>query len=119
MHSISKVFLPAITLLAMVQHCPAPIILPLAVLAGMGGVSVSAGSIAGVIGAAAGVAGAVEGGISAHHGRRDVEPKPREFMNRIKRQDTSDLGLGTAWSDCHSQLTSAYLTFSAPATSSK
>lgn len=120
MHSISKAVVPAIALLAMVQYCPAPFLPAIAVAAALGGVTVSvdAGSIAGVIGAAAGVAGAVEGGIQAHHSR-DIESKPRQFMSRIKRQALSNLGLGTAWPDCHSELKSAHLSFSSPSTSSK
>ncbi len=120
MHSISKAIVPATALLAMVQYCPAPFLpaVAVAVAVSAGSISIDAGSIAGVVGAAGGVAGAVEGGIQAHHSR-DIESKPHQFMSRIKHQDLSSLGLGTAWPDCHSQLGSANLNFSSPSTSSK
>lgn len=113
MHAISKLVVPTIALLGMVQYCPAPFIPAIAaVVAG-----VSAADAAGVIGAAAGVAGAVEGGVSAAHGKRDAS---RVFNSRInKRQEISNLGLGTAWPDCISELGSRTLTFSSPDSSSK
>ncbi|KUL88421.1 hypothetical protein ZTR_05414 [Talaromyces verruculosus] len=104
MYAISKLVVPTIALLGMVQYCPAPFI-P-AIVAG----GISAADAAGVIGAAAGVAGAVEGGVQAGHSKRDAS---RVFNSRIKkRQDISNLGLGTAWSDCMSELGSSTLNFS-------
>jgi hypothetical protein len=111
MYAISKLVVPTIALLGMVQYCPAPFI-PAIAAAG-----ISAADAAGVIGAAAGVAGAVEGGVQAGHSKRDAS---RVFNSRIKkRQDISKLGLGTAWSDCMSELGSSTLTFSSTDSSSK
>ncbi|OKL63624.1 hypothetical protein UA08_00956 [Talaromyces atroroseus] len=108
MHAISKVLAPTVALLTMVQYCPAPFISAIAgVVAG-----VTASDTAAVVGAAAGVAGAVEGGISASHKKRDI---PRPFNSRIKkRQDLSNLGLGTAYPDCLDELKGTTLTFSRP-----
>jgi hypothetical protein len=109
MPCISKLLAPTVALLAMVQYCPAPFIAAIgAAVAG-----VSAADAAAVIGTAAGVAGAVEGGIA------DKSSK-RHFNSRIKkRQDISNLGLGTAWPDCMDELQSSTLTFSSPSANSK
>jgi hypothetical protein len=109
MPSISKTALPALVLLAMVQYCPAPFLaaIPPAVAVGLGAVSA-------VVGAAASVAGVVTGALT----KRDefTSELTSEFNSRIKRQD---FGTGTAWQDCHGQLTGANIVFSGPSPGSK
>jgi len=107
----SATAVPAVALLAMVQYCPAPFFaaIPAAVAAGMG-------AVGSVVGAAGAVTGAVEAGLASHGHKREVE-FARDFNSRIKGRQ--DYGTGTAWSDCHSQLSSAKVTFSAPSTGSK
>lgn len=116
MHFIKSLAVPAIALLAMIQYCPAPV-LPII------SITINLGSTAAWIGAIGGVAGAVTGGISAAKDSRDLTVKrshpQREFKGRIKRQDTANLGLGTAWEDCRKQLANAFVTFSAPSPGSK
>ncbi|KAI0390905.1 hypothetical protein F5Y17DRAFT_461336 [Xylariaceae sp. FL0594] len=94
MPAAGKTFIAAAAAVALVQYCPAPFLalIPEGIAAGLGAVS-------GVVGAAAGVAGTVVGGI-----------KGRDVSHRFRRQEQNQ----QAWSDCHSQLGSATLTFSSP-----
>jgi len=103
MPSISKTVISVVALVAMVQYCPAPFLaaIPAATAAG---ISAAAAGVS----AAAAVAGTV---VTAVKDKRDVVENKREFVSRIKRQD---IGLGTAWQDCHNQLTGASLIFSGP-----
>lgn len=110
MYPFKTVTISAIALMALVQFSPAPFLaIPEAVAAGIGTVS-------GVVGAAGATAGAVEGGIAASHSHRK-RVRAGRFPVGIKRQapDANQ----QAWNDCHTQLGSASVTFSAPSTSSK
>lgn len=119
MHAISQVLVPTIALLAMVQYCPAPFVPAVAAAAAVAGTASTVSTVAGVVGASGAVAGAIEGGVSAARSgksKRDL----RLFNSRInKREDLSNLGLGTAWPNCVSELKSASLTFSSPSSNGK
>lgn len=98
MPSMTNFAVASVALATMVQFCPAPF------LAGIGAaVAANIGTISGVVGAASGVAGTVIGGVN---GKRDIPP------GLFRRQE--EYGTGTAWQDCHDQLTGATVTFSSP-----
>lgn len=88
MHTISKVLVPTVALLnGTVLSCSLPC-------------RPHSSRHRRAVAAAGLVAGAVEGGIAAAHGKRDI----RQFNSSIKRrQDVSNLGVGTTWSDCTSE----------------
>ncbi|KAI0010572.1 hypothetical protein F4779DRAFT_616539 [Xylariaceae sp. FL0662B] len=100
MPSLKKMTVSTVAVVALVQLCPAPFLaaIPAAVSAGIG----AAGAC---VGAAGAVAGAVEGGIN--HGHR-----LGRSQSRVKRQAANQ----QAWNDCHHQLGSAKVVFSAPST---
>jgi hypothetical protein len=99
MPSMTNFAVTSVAFATLIQFCPAPF------LAGIGAaVAANIGTISGVVGAASGVAGTVVGAVN---GKRDIP------AGLFRRQE--EYGTGTAWQDCHDQLTSATVTFSSPA----
>lgn len=107
MHSFGKTAIATTALLALVQFSSAAFLgLEEATVAGID-------TVAGVVSAASGVAGNVESGVSAN--KSDRKRAGRFQREVIKRQDANQ----QAWNDCHTQLGSAHVTFSAPSTGSE
>ncbi|KAI0160015.1 hypothetical protein GGR52DRAFT_576748 [Hypoxylon sp. FL1284] len=107
MPSFGKTVVTAAAAMALVQFCPAPFLaaIPAATAAGIGAAS-----------AAVSAAAAVGGTVVAAIKDRSVDVEEEQFLTRrgVSRVQMRQEQNQQAWNDCHSQLTSAHVTFSAP-----
>lgn len=115
MVSFTSTAISAAALLGLIQFCPAPFLAAIVPVAIEGATAAAwVGAAGGVLGGGAAAAQAVE---AAKGKKRDVTAFPRDILHsRVKRQGTMN---ELAWEECHSDLGSATVGFSAPAPGSK